>query len=146
MAAVQGGLIRTVLRLLGERGTVVYGHILDIAAFAMLGFLSSGILALILVPVAALAAVITPALQGIMSNAVAPDQQGELQGALTSVAALAMIVSPMIMTSVFAAFTGGGAGVYLPGAPFLLSSALMAAALAVFLLSRQPHARPDTAG
>ena len=133
LAIVQGGLIRPILRVLGERGTVIYGHGFDVLAFLALAFVSSGTVALILVPLAALAAVITPALQGIMSKAVGADSQGELQGALVSISALAMILSPMIMTSTFAAFTAPQAAVYLPGAPFLLSAALVAIGLAVFL-------------
>ncbi|MEO0766876.1 MAG: tetracycline resistance MFS efflux pump, partial [Pseudomonadota bacterium] len=88
---------------------------------------------LILTPLAALPAVITPALQGIMSKAVDDNQQGELQGALTSVSALAMIISPMIMTYVFYSFTGPQAPVYMPGASFYLSAILMAVSLVVFL-------------
>lgn len=132
LAIVQGGLIRPVLKLLGERGTVIYGHVFDICAFLVLAFVTSGTLALIFTPLAALAAVITPALQGIMSKAVGADGQGELQGALTSLSALAMIVSPLAMTATFAAFTAPGAPVYLPGAPFLLSAALIFAGLAIF--------------
>jgi DHA1 family tetracycline resistance protein-like MFS transporter len=44
-----------------------------------------------------------------------------------------MIVSPLIMTQVFAAFTAPGAGLFLPGAPFLVSMLLMFACLAVYL-------------
>ena len=135
MAVVQGGLIRPVIGLLGERGTVAFGHYFDIAAFVAIAFVASGTLALILVPVAALAAVITPALQGIMSKSVGPDQQGELQGALVSVGALATILSPMLMTATFARFTAADTPVYLPGAPFLLSALLIAIGLAVFIFS-----------
>ena len=135
LAIVQGGLIRPILRLLGERGTVIYGHLFDVAAFIALAMVTSSTLALILTPLAALAAVITPALQGIMSKAVGADAQGELQGVLTSLSALAMILSPMIMTGTFAAFTKADAPVYLPGAPFLLSAALIGLALLVFLRS-----------
>ncbi|MEM9637612.1 MAG: TCR/Tet family MFS transporter [Pseudomonadota bacterium] len=133
MAVVQGGMIRWVLRVLGERGTVIYGHLFDVAAFLSLAIVTSGTIALILTPLAALAAVITPALQGIMSKAVERDAQGELQGALTSITALAMILSPMVMTGTFAAFTGADAPLYLPGAPFVLSALLIVVGLAVFL-------------
>ncbi|WP_299676681.1 TCR/Tet family MFS transporter [uncultured Roseobacter sp.] len=142
MAVVQGGLIRPVLRLLGERGTVIYGHLFDTAAFLALALVTSGTIALILTPLAALAAVITPALQGIMSKAVGRDAQGELQGALTSIMALAMIISPLMMTGTFAAFTDADAPAYFPGAPFLLSAGLILIGLAVFL--RAP-ARRSTA-
>lgn len=133
MAIVQGGLIRLVLRLFGERRTVIWGHIFDMAAFGAIAFVSSGAVALVLTPLAALGAVMTPALQGIMSQRVDDDAQGELQGALASISALSMIVSPMMMTSVFAAFTGANAPLYLPGAPFLLSLALMGLSLVIFL-------------
>ncbi|MFK7871359.1 MAG: TCR/Tet family MFS transporter [Roseobacter sp.] len=132
LAIVQGALIRPVIRLLGERGTVIYGHVFDICAFVALAFVTSGPLALVLTPLAALAAVITPALQGIMSKSVGADEQGELQGALTSLSALAMIISPLMMAATFAAFTSPEAPIYLPGAPFLLSAALILAGLVMF--------------
>ncbi|MBS0125226.1 TCR/Tet family MFS transporter [Thetidibacter halocola] len=133
MAVVQGGLIRLILNRLGPRGTVIYGLVFDIFAFAAIAFVTSGTIALILTPLAALAAVITPALQGVMSATVGPRRQGELQGALTSVSAVAMILSPLVMTQVFAAFTAPDAAVFFPGAPFLLSLGLIVVALVVFL-------------
>jgi DHA1 family tetracycline resistance protein-like MFS transporter len=137
MAVVQGGLIRLILARLGERGTVIYGLVFDVFAFGALAFVTSGTVALILTPLAALGAVITPALQGIMSKAVGDSRQGELQGALTSVSAIAMILAPMMMTSVFAQFTRTEAPVYFPGAPFLLSLGLIAIALIVFLTPKR---------
>ena len=135
LAAVQGGLIRPILRVLGERGAVVYGHVADIAVFVVIGLVWSGPALLILTPLAALPAVITPALQGIMSKSVGDDAQGELQGALTSVSALAMVMSPLVMTASFSVAIGPASPTYLPGAPFFLSAVLMAAALALFLRS-----------
>lgn len=146
MAVVQGGLIRPILRIAGERGAVVYGHIADVAVFLMIGFVNSGTWLLILTPLAALPAVITPALQGIMSRAVGDDEQGELQGALVSIAALAMIVSPLLMTTVFYTFTEPETGVYLPGAPFLLAAVLMAIALIVFLRKAGTTTSPSVSG
>ncbi|MBV2360096.1 TCR/Tet family MFS transporter [Thalassococcus sp. CAU 1522] len=133
MAVVQGWLIRYIIAWLGTRGTVIYGLVFDVAAFGAIAFAPSGAVVLILTPLAALGAVITPALQAILSQEVGPQRQGELQGAITSVAAIAMIVSPMMMTSVFAAFTAPGAALFFPGAPFLLSILLVLVALAVFL-------------
>ncbi|MFK7754378.1 MAG: TCR/Tet family MFS transporter [Sedimentitalea sp.] len=133
MAIVQGGLIRVVLRRFGERKTVVYGHVFDVAAFGAMAVVTSGTVALILTPLAALAAVITPALQGIMSKAVSDDAQGELQGVLSSVNALATIISPLVMTGVFWAFTTPDAPVYWPGAPFAVSAVLMVLGLVVFV-------------
>jgi len=116
---------------------VIYGLVFDIFAFGALAFVTSGTVALILTPLAALGAVITPALQGLMSEVVGDRRQGELQGALTSVGAVAMIVAPMLMTSVFAQFTRGGAPVDFPGAPFLVSLGLIVIALILFLAPRR---------
>lgn len=133
MAFIQGGLIRTVLRALGERGTVVAGHVFSITSLILIAFVTSGTWVLLLTPLAALGGIIPPALQGIMSARVANDAQGELQGALTSASALAMILSPLVMTYTFARFTDAQAPIYLPGAPFLLAAVLSILGLAVLL-------------
>jgi MFS transporter, DHA1 family, tetracycline resistance protein len=133
MAIVQGGLIRVILRYLGERNTVIYGLVFNFFAFLALALVESGTVALILTPLTALGAVVTPALQGIMSRTAPDDAQGELQGVVSSTASLAMAVSPLVMTQVFAAFTAPGAAVFLPGAPFLVSMLLMVACVAVYL-------------
>ena len=133
MAVVQGFLIRPAIKYLGERGTIIYGLSFDILAFGFLSIVTSGTVALLFVPLAALAGIVSPALQGLMSQAVGDDQQGELQGALTSLSALAMIISPMLMTSTFAAFTSETAPFYMPGAPFLLALILTLMAIALFM-------------
>ncbi|MFP4304057.1 MAG: MFS transporter [Rhodosalinus sp.] len=132
MAAVQGGLIRLVQPRLGERRMVAAGLVLSIGAFTTLSVLTSGAAVLALIPVAALGAITPPALQSIMSRAARDDEQGTLQGVLTSVNAVAVILAPLVMTWTFAAFTHPQAPVDFPGAAFLLSALLVATALAVF--------------
>lgn len=140
LVVVQAGLIRPVLRLLGERRTVLAGFAWDIGAFGMLAFISNGLLAMILTPVTALGGVTLPALQSVLSQSVPDDSQGELQGVLGSLMALAMIVSPLLYTSTFRVFTAADAGLYLPGAPFLLSIALVLPATLVFAAWAKPRA------
>ena len=140
MASVQGGVLRHVVRKFGERNTVIYGQVFDFVGFSFLAFITSGTLALILTPITAMGAVVTPALQAIMSKSVADNQQGELQGVMTAVHALSMIVSPMLMAAVFAQFSRDGAAVYLPGAPFLVALVLMIIGLVIFLRTKTPVA------
>lgn len=135
LAIVQGVLIRPALRWIGERGAVIFGHIADIGVFVAIGFMTSGFWMMVLVPIAALPALIIPALQSIMSKAVSDDAQGELQGALTSTSALATIFAPILLTSIFARYSGPEAAIELPGAPFFVSAVLLALGLAVFLRS-----------
>ncbi|WP_170420209.1 TCR/Tet family MFS transporter [Ruegeria arenilitoris] len=133
MAAVQGGLIRPATRHLGERTTIVWGMIFEIVSFLALGFLTNGTIALMLIPITALGAVVTPALQAQMSRATPDSQQGELQGVLAALHALSMVISPLVMTTVFAQFARVDAAFYLPGAPFLLALLLMLAGFVLFL-------------
>jgi DHA1 family tetracycline resistance protein-like MFS transporter len=140
MAIVQGGLIRYILRWLGDRGTILYGLAFNFFAFIILAFVESGFLAIIFIPLTALGAVVTPAVQGMMSRATSDNSQGELQGVLSSTSALATIISPLIMTQIFAAFAREDAAYFLPGAPFLLSMVLMVLCAVVFLAT--PRAQP----
>ncbi|MDJ0638688.1 MAG: TCR/Tet family MFS transporter [Paracoccaceae bacterium] len=133
MALVQGGLIRWILKWLGDRGTVIYGLVFNTCAFIVLAFITNGTLALLFIPLTALGAVVTPAVQGIMSRKTADDAQGELQGVLTSAGAMAAMISPLLMTGVFWRFADENAAIFLPGAPFLVSMALMLVCMVVFL-------------
>jgi DHA1 family tetracycline resistance protein-like MFS transporter len=84
-----------------------------------------------------------PALQSILSGHVPPNEQGELQGALTSLISLTSIVGPLVMTSLFAFFTRPKAPVHFSGAPFLLGSLLLmgSAWIAYSVLSTEREAR-----
>jgi DHA1 family tetracycline resistance protein-like MFS transporter len=136
MALIQGGVIRPVLNALGERGTVLAGFAFSVVTYGLLAGITNGTVALVLAPLAAFAGVIPPALQGIASARVADNEQGELQGALSATSSLAMMISPLMLTAVFAQFTGEDAPVYAPGAPFVVAMALSIAALVIFARSK----------
>jgi DHA1 family tetracycline resistance protein-like MFS transporter len=139
MVVVQGFLVLRVTRRFGERRTAGYGMALETVTFGFYGVVTSGFWALAFTLVASVAGIAGPALSGLMSNATPDDQQGELQGVLASIQAVGMGLAPMVMTSVFWAFTCPGASWYQPGAPFLLAGRLMAAA--VLLLAAPPRVR-----
>lgn len=139
-AMVQGALVQPAINRLGHRGTVFTGLMLEVVVMIILATIVSGWLALAFTPLAALAAIGQPALQGIMSRKISDDAQGELQGLLTSLGAISMIISPIVMTQVFAYFSGPEAPVYFPGAAFVLSACLMFAATIVFAV--RPRSQP----
>ena len=68
-----------------------------------------------------------------MTRLVAPDQQGQLQGATSSVQSLSQLVGPFLFTLTFAYFIGSTAPFKLPGAPFFLASALLLLAALIAL-------------
>lgn len=135
VAFVQGVLIRFALSRLGERDTIIYGFFFNFAAFLFLVFVNSGLATLLFIPVSALGAVVIPALQGRMSRIAADDQQGELQGVIASARSVAAVLSPLVMTQIFRAFTTEP-GPWVPGAPFALSAVLMVVCLAIFAARR----------
>lgn len=82
-----------------------------------------------------------PSLQGIMSNMVPSNQQGELMGAITSLQNLANIIGPFIMTSIFFYFTSKS-DLYFPGAAFALGSVLILVSI-VFATRTLRNYQPD---
>lgn len=66
-----------------------------------------------------------PSLQAIISHKVPNNEQGEIQGALTSLMSLTSIAGPPLMTGLFAYFTKPTAPVHFSGAAFLLGAFFM---------------------
>ncbi len=116
-AVGQALLVGPLIRRFGEHRAAHYGMWVDVVTLAALGLVTSPLLALAITPLTALGGVVTPALQAIASRAAPADAQGEVQGVLSSLNAIAMITSPLLMTSVFSHFTRDGAPVFAPGAP-----------------------------
>ncbi len=139
IAIVQGALIRPALKRFGERGTIIYGIVFNFSAFVVLTLITTGWIALAFIPLTALGAVVTPALQGLMSQRAGDDQQGELQGVISSAKSVAMIFSPLAMTQIFWIYTDSP-GLYFPGAAFALSGSIMIVCLIVFLGGRRATA------
>ena len=124
VAIVQGGLIRIVIPKLGQRRSVYVGLSLYAVGFVCFAFASQGwMMYAFLVPYA-LGGISGPSMQGIMSSQVPSNEQGELQGALTSLISLTSVIGPPLMTNLFAYFTTSEAPVYFPGAPFLMGAVL----------------------
>ena len=131
IAAVQGGLIRYTNPKLGNEKSVYVG--LGLYAVGMFLFASATqgwMMFAFLIPYCA-GGIAGPALQAIISGHVPPNEQGELQGALTSLMSATSIIGPPLMTGLFAYFTHNNAPVYFPGVSFLLGGILMLAS-AVF--------------
>ena len=138
IALVQGGLIRLVVPRFGEYKTAIFGMGMNALAFVCYAFVPVGWMIFVLMPLTALGALASPAIQGIMSRAVSDDAQGELQGVVTSIRAIAMILGPLVMAGLFSWFTRAGGALYFPGAPFLMALVLVLAALAVFTGVKRP--------
>nr|WP_325254159.1 TCR/Tet family MFS transporter [Amylibacter sp.] len=132
MAISQGFLIRLAIPRLGEYGTAILGLSMEMLAFVAIALAPATWVIFALLPISALGMLAGPAMQGIMSRAVSDDAQGELQGVVSSVRAMASIIAPLVMTGLFSWFTREGTALYFPGAPFIASALLILIALWVF--------------
>jgi DHA1 family tetracycline resistance protein-like MFS transporter len=134
VALVQGGLIRVINPKLGPKRSVYFGLALYALGFVLFAFASKGWMMFAFLVPYCLGGIAGPALQGIMSGQVPANEQGELQGALTSLMSLTSIIGPLLMTNLFSYFTQEGTPVYFPGAPFLMGAVLTV--ISVFLAMR----------
>jgi len=129
--AVQGAAIGPMVRRFGERRALLLGLGCGAVGFLIYGAAPTGPLFWFGIPVMALWGVAGAATQALTTQRVAPDQQGQLQGATNSVQSVSQLVGPFLFTLTFAYFIGNQAPLKLPGAPFLLAAALMLLALLI---------------
>ncbi len=144
MVFSQGYLIRIVIPALGMRWAGVVGLSFTITAFLGYALSQTPTMAYMFMIAGALGGLAGPAMSGIASSQVGPDQQGELQGAIGSVGSLTSIISPLLMTMVFGIYTGSDAPFYFPGAPFILAAILTMMSLVLFFRITIGFAQKDT--
>ncbi len=130
---VQGGAIWPIVKRFGERRALLLGLASGAAGLFIFGAAPTGALFWIGIPVLSLWGLAGAATQALATQLVTPEQQGQLQGATQSVVSIAQLLGPFLFTLTFAYFIGDGAPLKLPGASFLLASALLLLALAIAL-------------
>jgi DHA1 family tetracycline resistance protein-like MFS transporter len=128
---VQGTLIGPIVKRLGERATLILGLCFGMLGFAVFGLAPTGTLFWVGIPILALWGLASPASLGLMSRRVGPSEQGRLQGANASLMGVANMLGPGLFTQTFALAIGAAAAWHLPGAGYLLASALIAVAALV---------------
>lgn len=127
VALVQGVLVRYTQPMLGNEKSVYAGLLLYSLGLFLFAFASeSWMMFAFLVPYC-MGGIAGPALQSIIAHKVPNNEQGEIQGALTSLISLTSIAGPPLMTGLFAYFTKPSAPVHFSGAAFLLGGIFMLA-------------------
>ena len=124
IAIVQGGLIRIIIPKLGKERSVYIGLLLYSIGFLLFAFATKGWMMFAFIVPYCLGGIAGPSIQGIISSHVPPNEQGELQGGLTSLMSASAIIGPPLMTNLFAYFTSPQAPVQFPGAAFLMGAFL----------------------
>lgn len=144
-AIVQGGLIRVIIPKLGQFKSIVLGFSLYIIGLVLLSFANqSWMLYAILVPYI-LGGIAGPAIQGYMSNQVDKTKQGELQGAISAMMSLALIVGPGLMTYTYGYFADESHTPHYPGAAFMLGAVFAVISLVLIVRAmkkNESHSEP----
>ena len=144
---VQGGLVRVAIPKLGITRAIVIGLLCYAVGFMLFASATTGWMMFAFIVPYTLGGLAGPALQSTIAGQVPANEQGELQGALTSLISATGVVGPLLMTHLFGYFTRPDAPVYLPGAPFWLGAVLtlLSTALAVRALRRHPPQEAEAA-
>ncbi|OLE76375.1 MAG: tetracycline resistance MFS efflux pump [Chloroflexi bacterium 13_1_20CM_2_70_9] len=133
---VQGAVVGRVVARFGERRALVAGLVIGMAGQLVYAFAPNGPTFLIAIPIWALFGLVNPSLQGLMTRLVAASEQGQLQGALASLRAVASVTAPILFTQIFALAVGDLRGVLVPGASFVAAAILLVASLAAVSRAR----------
>ena len=130
IAVVQAVLTRVINPRLGNEKSIYLGLSLYTLGLVLFAFANqSWMMFAFLVPYC-LGGIAGPSLQATVSGKVPSNEQGELQGALTSLASLTTILGPLIMNNLFTYFTTS-APIHFPGVSFLLGALFMLASIII---------------
>ncbi len=129
---VQAAVIRPFTARFGGRNAIYTGLVCGMIAFVIYGSASAPWMYWVGVPFGAMAGLIMPGVQGVMTRRIPRDRQGRLQGANSGLMAMAGLVGPVFFTNVFAWSISGGRN--LPGLTIYVAAALYVAALVIAVL------------
>ncbi len=139
-AIVQGGLVRVVVPRLGERRAIATGLWIGVLTMTGYAVATEGWMIYPILVFGSLGGITGPAAQALISKTVAPNEQGAVQGALSSLGSVAGFIGPLSATALFGYFISARAPVMLPGAPFYAGALVLLGGLA---LARISHYRED---
>ena len=128
---VQAGLTRVVNPRLGNEKSIYIGLFLYTLGLVLFAFATEGWMMFAFLVPYCLGGIAGPALQSILAGHVPQNEQGELQGALTSLMSITTIMGPLIMNNLFEYFTTKKAPVHFPGVSFLLGAVFMLFSLVI---------------
>lgn len=126
IAVVQAGLLPLMTKRFGEFRTLLFATIAAILGLIGFGFAGAVWAVVVFLPLAAMSDMAPPLMTALASNQVGEDEQGLVQGVIASLASVAAVIAPFALTDLFRRAVDDH-GIYLPGAPFLVSAVLVLA-------------------
>jgi DHA1 family tetracycline resistance protein-like MFS transporter len=144
-AVISAGLVRPIVARIGERRTLYLGQFFGGLGVLMAGLARTGAFYLGSIPIISIWNISSPAANGMMTHRVSESEQGELQGAISSLRAIAMMLGPGLFTFTFAFFIDQEKGWNVPGAPWYLGAFLLFVAAAMSTRIPRVNAKTEPA-
>ncbi|SDO07035.1 TCR/Tet family MFS transporter [Phyllobacterium sp. OV277] len=133
-ALVMVFILPRVVARFGEWRTAVIGLVFTALGFFGYAAAWQGWMVYAVIIATCLESIADPAMRSIASAKVPSSEQGELQGAMTSMFSITNVIGPLIFTQIFAIFTAPTAPFAFGGAPYVLGGIFVVIAVAVFVL------------
>lgn len=140
-AVVQAGLLGWLLRTFGEVRLSLLGLMSGAIVYLLYGLATQGWMMYVFIVCNVLAFGAGPALQSIVSKQTDPKEQGVLMGSLQGLSSLAVIIAPIIGTTILAKASHYPQGDFRIGSVFFLCSAL--SLVAVYMAWRYFKTHPS---
>jgi DHA1 family tetracycline resistance protein-like MFS transporter len=140
---VISALVQPIVARIGERRTLYLGQLFGGLGMLVAGIARTGFMYFISIPITMIWTISGPAAQGMMTRRVSEREQGELQGAISSLRAIAVIIGPGLFTFTFAYFIDAKHGWNIPGAPWYLAALLLF--IAMIMSTRIPRVSGEPA-
>ncbi|MEO0468909.1 MAG: TCR/Tet family MFS transporter [Bacteroidota bacterium] len=131
IGVVQAGLAQKIGNWLGTQRSIYLGIGLYALGMLLFSFASASWMMFVFLIPYCLGGLCDPILKAYLVGQVPADEQGELQGGLTSIQSLTTIFGPLIMTNIFFFTTKDDTPFFFPGSSFLLAFILMAGSLVI---------------
>jgi len=125
LIGIQGWLIRYLIPKWGLKKNIITGLIFYGIGLTLIAFASKGWLVYVFMVPYCFGGISGPALQGLITSKFPPNEQGELQGGLTLLSSISLIIGPLVMGYSFKFFSHKDSNIYFPGAPYILGALLM---------------------
>jgi DHA1 family tetracycline resistance protein-like MFS transporter len=125
------GLGRFIIPRIGERRVILIGIASGIFEILAINLISRGWMLYVIMILAGMNFLSAQTTQGVLSRQVPDDEQGALQGALTSLNSLALALGPPFATFLFSYTTRPDRHHPFPGSPFLAAAILYLIALVI---------------
>lgn len=128
----QAVVVQLLLPRMRMRAAIMLALAVEVIALFGIGVAGTGWFVYLMVTTALISIMQDPAIRQALSMRVPEDAQGELQGGLSALTSVAMILSPLIYNGVFSLSAGDAPLMNFPGSPFVIAASFSALALLLY--------------